>query len=248
MILLMGVTTVAMTAGCTITVKHSPTETSVSATTSAVPSATAPTAPPSITLARYNYQFNDPLTGTPTPSQRSATPRVLVVRMVNPDLAPSKPPPDASFALVFPLLPRPVACIQRVELQLLLLDGQGTGAQNPAATLVAYPSGLLSLAHGHYPSDPIWSSDFLVDKRPATFVDVGKTPGWVTFDITELYATWAQGGPFPNGRTIPSGTPLVVKIRPDTWALGPSFTRRFAALSAGPANAPRLRWTAKRDC
>jgi len=169
--------------------------------------------------------------------------------MLNPDLLSTEQAKQTqAFALVFPLLPRPVACIQKVELRLLLLDGQGTNAPNPAVTLVAYPSGLVSLAHGHYPSDPVWSSDFLLDNRPAAFVDVGKTPGWVSFDITALYTTWARGGPFPSGATVPTGTPLVVKIRPDTWLIGPPFTRRFAAISAGPATAPRLRWTALANC
>ncbi len=246
-----------MTAGCTITSNRSHTRTSTSATAFGPPSTAAPaTLPPAITLARYNYQF-DVRAGVPDnlPSEHSATPGALVVNM--PDF--TLPEPEqrrqilSSFALVFPLLPKRPACIKKVELQLRLLGGQGGTTSDRVVTVAGYPSGLVSLAQGHYPPDPTWSPDFLIGNRPRSVVDVGLVSGWVSFDITELYTTWAKGGPFPNGKTIRAGTPMVVKFRPPVYAPAPNggdvpFVRRFASISAGPANAPRLRWTALADC
>jgi hypothetical protein len=54
----------------------------------------------------------------------------------------------------------------------------------------------------------------LLDNRPngqGVRTDDGN---WMHFDLTELYRTWAEGGPFPSQeRTVRRGTPLVVDVR-----------------------------------
>ena len=78
--------------------------------------------------------------------------------------------------------------------------------------LAAYPSSMVSLASAR-PSTRV-GFETLLDNRPR---GVGVLTGdryWLHFDLTELYRTWAEGGPFPSlGRTVPRGTPLVVDVR-----------------------------------
>jgi hypothetical protein len=68
------------------------------------------------------------------------------------------------------------------------------------------------------------------------------------FDLTELYRTWAEGGPFPSqGRTVPEGTPLVVDIR--AADMGQQLSEaRVAPIGGDREAAPQLRWTATQDC
>ena len=71
---------------------------------------------------------------------------------------------------------------------------------------------------------------------------------WMHFGITELYRTWAEGGPFPSQwRTVPKGTPLVVDIRAAdlTQQL---FEARVAPIGGDREAAPQLRWAAASDC
>ena len=68
------------------------------------------------------------------------------------------------------------------------------------------------------------------------------------FELTELYRTWAEGGPFPSqGRTVPTGTPLVVDLRAANLAQQ-LFEARVAPIGGDRGAAPQLRWTATRDC
>jgi hypothetical protein len=143
--------------------------------------------------------------------------------------------------LVFPLIPKPVRCLQRVRLRLRVLGGQGTRAE-----LAVYPSALLSLGEGQRP-DPV-PLETLIDNQPRGLADVRLDVPWAEFDVTLLYRTWAGGGEFPSrGRSVPTGTPLVVSIRPPGWTSEDDFVREFAGAAAGRA-APMLAWTARGGC
>ena len=88
----------------------------------------------------------------------------------------------------------------------------------------------------------------LIDIRPRGEATVTADRAWMRFDVTELYRTWAEGGPFPSqGHTVEPGTPLVVDVRPDSFA-EPDVEVRFAPLDRDAGTAPQLRWTAERDC
>lgn len=178
-----------------------------------------------------------------------ATPRRLTVNLPDergPLASPTKPT-FSSFVLVFPLLPKPTSCVRSVDMQLRVLDGQG----GEGGTLAAYASKLLSLADGEL--GRVRSNGVYVGIRPRGIADVPPDPGWFSFDVTDLYKLWADGGPFPNGETVPHGTPLVVEVRPPSYTPASSgrdaaFVRHFAAVAAGRGSAPRLRWTALRNC
>jgi hypothetical protein len=78
--------------------------------------------------------------------------------------------------------------------------------------------------------------------------DVPLDVPWAEFDVTLLYRTWAGGVGFPSaGKSILTGTPLVVSIRPPGWTSEHDFVREFAGAAAGRA-APRLAWTASGVC
>ena len=71
--------------------------------------------------------------------------------------------------------------------------------------------------------------------------------GCIHFEITELYRTWADGGPFPSALAeVPEGTSLIVDVRATDYGQ-PLFEARIAPLGDREA-APHLRWTAARDC
>jgi hypothetical protein len=145
-----------------------------------------------------------------------------------------------NLVLVFPLLTARPRCVRQVELWLRVLRYQ------PQFHIAAYPSKLVSLASDR----PATRAGFeiLIDNRPRGDATVTEDRAWMRFDVTELYRTWAEGGPFPSqGRTIRRGTPLVVDVRPDSFA-EPYFEVRFAPLDRDADTAPQLRWTAARDC
>jgi hypothetical protein len=149
-----------------------------------------------------------------------------------------------NLLLVFPLLETPARCVRKVELWLRVLRfDQQFRYGDPE--IGAYPSSLMSLASARPATRAGY--DTLIDNRP---VGAGvRTPddAWMHFDLTELYRTWAEGGPFPSQeRTIPKGTPLVVDVRATDFGQQ-LFEARIAPL-ADPETAPHLRWVAARDC
>jgi hypothetical protein len=145
-----------------------------------------------------------------------------------------------NLLLVFPLLKARPRCVRQVELWLRLLRYQ------LRSHIAAYPSKLVSLASDRPAAEP--GFEILIDNRPRGDATVTDDRAWMRFDVTELYRTWADGGPFPSqGRTIRRGTPLVVDVRPDSFA-EPYFEVRFAPLDRDADTAPQLRWTAARDC
>jgi hypothetical protein len=145
-----------------------------------------------------------------------------------------------SLLLVFPLLRAPPSCVRQAELWLRVLRFDGY------PDLAAYPSSMVSLASAR-PSTRV-GFETLVDNRPR---GVGVLTGdryWLHFDLTELYRTWAEGGPFPSlGRTVPRGTPLVVDVRA-TDGGQPLFEARVVPLGGDRSTVPQLRWTVARDC
>jgi len=149
-----------------------------------------------------------------------------------------------NLVLVFPLLEAPPRCVRQVELWLRLLRfDQQFRYQDPQ--LGAYPSQLVSLASVH----PVSRVGFetLLDNRPSGSGERARDGSWMRFDITELYRTWAEGGPFPSQeRTIRPGTPLVVDVRATDFGQ-PLFEARVAPVRGDRSAAPQLRWTA-RDC
>jgi hypothetical protein len=150
-----------------------------------------------------------------------------------------------NLVLVFPLLRARPPCVRQVELWLRLLHfGQQFRYQDPA--LAAYPSQLVSLATDHPASRIGWET--LIDNRPSGTGSRTGDGNWMHFDITELYRTWAEGGPFSSlDKTIPRGTPLVVDVRATDFGQ-PLFEARVAPIGADRSTAPQLRWTAARDC
>lgn len=86
--------------------------------------------------------------------------RVFTVSKLSPPPETVQPFRSALTAvLVFPLVPKPAGCLQRVRLRLRVLGGRGPRAERPST-----PSALLSLAKGRRP-DPIpWET--LIDNRP----------------------------------------------------------------------------------
>ena len=58
------------------------------------------------------------------------------------------------------------------------------------------------------------------------------------FELTALYRTWAEGGPFPSlDRAVPRGTPLVVDVRATDWGQ-PLFEARVAPIGGDRSAAP----------
>ena len=143
-----------------------------------------------------------------------------------------------NLLLVFPLLKARPRCVRQVELRLLRYQ--------PRFHIAAYPSKLVSLASDRPAAEPGFET--LIDNRPRGDATVTADRAWMRFDVTDLYRTWADGGPFPSQlRTIKRDTPLVVDVRPDSFA-EPYFEVRFAPLDRDADTAPQLRWTAARDC
>jgi hypothetical protein len=97
--------------------------------------------------------------------------------------------------LVFPLLRARPACVHRVDLWLRLLR-----FEHPTRVpdLGAYPSKLTSLASAR-PSREV-GLETLVDNRPRGTGELTRDKAWVHFDVTQLYRTWAKGGPFGGDR------------------------------------------------
>jgi len=148
---------------------------------------------------------------------------------------------STNLLLVFPLLRAPPDCVRQVVLWLRVL-----ARDRRAGVIAAYPSLLVPLAAGRTVA-PV-GGETLVDNRPRGTGTLTGGGTWMRFDLTDLYRTWASGGPFPSRlRRIPRGTPLVVDIRPESFA-GPAYEVRFSPLGGDRQLAPQLRWRVARGC
>jgi hypothetical protein len=231
-----GVTVLALVAaGCTIRARPEPTATTgraqpVSSTAGAVAHGT--------TVARRAFTLvKDDQRARVGPARAGALP--LAVRPTGRDLDQA-----VNLLLVFPLLRAP-GCVRQVELWLRLLDFR-PGVRDVEPDLAAYPSQLVSLASDRLPGQ-VDSWETLLDNRPNGLGSRTADGAWLHFDLTGLYRTWAEGGPFPSQeRTVPRGTPLVVDVRAADLAQ-PRFEARVAPIGGDRTAAPQLRWTAS-DC
>jgi hypothetical protein len=225
----------ALATGCTVRARPEPAPTSTTARP--VVAATTTTAGPSVrgtTVAARAFTLARGWSGGPV---RPAGPGPLAVALRQVGELDAE---GVNLLLVFPLLKARPRCVRRVELWLRVLRHQ------PQFHIAAYPSGLVSLA-SERPTTRA-GSVVLIDIRPRGVATVTADRAWMRFDVTELYRTWAEGGPFPSQqRTVEPGTPLVVDVRPDSFA-EPYFEVRFAPLDRDAGTAPQLRWTAARDC
>jgi hypothetical protein len=222
-------------AGCTVRLRPEPAPTS--GTAPPVVAATTPTAGPSVRGTTVAARAFTLVRGWPGGPARPAGPGPLPVALRRVGELDAE---GVNLLLVFPLLKARPRCVRQVELWLRVLRYQ------PQFHIAAYPSRLVSLASDR----PATRAGFetLIDNRPRGDATVTTDRAWMHFDVTELYRTWAAGGPFPSQqRTVRRGTPLVVDVRPDSFA-EPYFEVRFAPLDRDADTTPQLRWTAARDC
>lgn len=150
--------------------------------------------------------------------------------------------PGRYAILVFPLLDTPVNCLRQVSVELYKSGGVGT-----LRGMSFYPSDEFDAAEyreGH----PIGATT-LIDSMPRG--DLLETPGrdvgWASFDVSELYVTWASGDPFPTSQEwVPKDQPVVLQLRPKVLDTGESA--RFVSSEGNGKRAPRLAWAAAEDC
>ena len=117
--------------------------------------------------------------------------------------------------------------MRQVELRLLRYQ--------PRFHIAAYPSKLVSLASDRPAAEPGFET--LIDNRPRGDATVTADRAWMRFDVTDLYRTWADGGPFPPSCAPSSGA------RRWWWTSGrtasPSRTSRSASPRSTGTPTPR---------
>jgi hypothetical protein len=235
-----GLTVLALVAaGCTIRVRPKPTATTVTARPVTV-ATTAGAVAHGTTVARRAFTLvKDDQGARVGPARAGALP--LAVRPTGGDFDQS-----VNIVLVFPLLRAAPRCLRQVELWLRLMDFRPE-VRDEEPDLAAYPSQLVSLASDRLPGQ-VDSLETLLDNRPNGLGSRTADGAWLHFDLTQLYRTWAEGGPFPSlDRTIRRGTPLVVDVRAADLAQ-PRFEARVAPIGGDRTAAPQLRWAVARDC
>ena len=228
-----------LAAGCTVRVRPEPPSTSKVAVAAGATSTTlGPATHGTTTAARAFVETRDWRGGRVRPASAGALP--LAMRRINSE----DPDRAVNLLLVFPLLRTPPGCVREVELWLRVLSfDHQFRYQEPQ--LGAYPSQLVSLATANPATRTAFET--LLDNRPTGFGYLTPDEAWMHFEITELYRTWAEGGPFPSAlRTVPQGTPLIVDVRATDFGQ-PLFEARIAPLG-DRETAPHLRWTTARDC
>jgi hypothetical protein len=152
---------------------------------------------------------------------------------------------NRTAVIVFTRSPSRVAgCVRRARLRVVVRHLRGFWPMG----LKAYPSAIFPLAHGLHVGT--WTGLDLLDTQPAG--DAANTPlpasGAVWCDITALYHLWESGQPFPSlGRSAPTGTALIVEVRP-----GEQFSSRATSsiILDGSASSrpPQLVLTVALDC
>ena len=232
----LGLAVPALAAGCTI--RALPEPTSTTAAPVAAPTTTVGTIL-GTTVAARAFLLDWDASGSPV-RPAPAGPLPVAHRPLAEELGEYR---SVNVVLVFPLLRPPPRCVRRVELWLRVLRFDHPQA---VPVLTAYPSWLTSLATDR-PTTRI-GDETLIDNRPRGTGTLTADRAWMRFEITDLYRTWARGGPFPSqGRAIEPGTPLVVDVRPEAWA-EPYVEARFAGLDKHRDSVPHLRWRVTRGC
>jgi hypothetical protein len=142
-------------------------------------------------------------------------------------------------ALVFPRPRIRPSCMTRATLELTITGGRHLGL----AELAVYPSDESNYLGFAQVANSELDLSRLVDNRPRGYVsDV--TTGRLRIDITDLYRTWAAGGPFPSqGTTVDRHWPLGVLVRPPAADDG-----SYDVLIANGRHAPHLHLVERRDC
>jgi hypothetical protein len=144
--------------------------------------------------------------------------------------------------LVFPVPEVGVQCVKSAAIRIFTKQGGGTFEY-----MSLYPS--IEFEAQNFRDGKSVGSTTLLDNRPrGDLVEPsGEGPGWVSFDILELYKTWVSGEPFPNSDVwIPEGQPLVLQLRPTALVRVKKTT--FLSSEAGRKTAPRLVWLATAGC
>jgi len=183
-----------MAAGCTVRVRPGPTPTSVGSRPVAAATTTT-TAPVThgVTVASRAFTL---IRGESRAQLGPAGPGALPVAVRGPD---EDDPDQVDLVLVFALTRTPPPCVRQVELWLRVVR---VDYPTREPDLAAYPSSLVSLASAR-PATRV-GFETLLDNRPRGVGSLTQDRDWLHFDITELYRTWAEGGPFPrwNGPSL----------------------------------------------
>lgn len=153
----------------------------------------------------------------------------------------------AGFAVVVFERPEiPVRCIRGATLEMYSFGGSASASDDTIA-LNVYASSLLG-AVDYREGDPYPRGETLIDNRPKGETLARASPGWVRWDVTDLYTTWLRGGPFPSlGKTVSRSAPVVLAVRPPTFTDPPSHLA--LASSESPTHLrPRLRIELSEGC
>lgn len=148
------------------------------------------------------------------------------------------PGPGDAALLVFPLIAGSPDCVATASLEVAIESA------TPATELGVYASGQFDTSV--LADATVVQGEVVLDRTspPLQFTD--GTPGRLTFDVTQLYRTWASGQPFANGQQVPPETPFTVVVRAtDEGAVGRAIV--MTASEAGDAG-PRLLWTGTPGC
>jgi hypothetical protein len=142
-------------------------------------------------------------------------------------------------ALVFPRPRLRPSCVTRATLELTVTGGRHLGL----AELAVYPSDESNYLGFADVANSGLDLSRLVDNRPRGYApDV--TTGRLRIDVTDLYRTWAAGGPFPGqGRTVNRHWPMGVVVRPPAADDG-----SYDVLIANGRRAPHLHLVERGDC
>ncbi len=144
---------------------------------------------------------------------------------------------EAAIVVSFPLIEGSPDCVQSARLELPVRNASPT-------EFAVYPSSLpdpATLADGAAaPGDPV----IAVDGPPLSFTN--GTPGRLTWEVGDLYRTWASGGQFPGGAAPPAGTDrFTLVVKPTGVEAGREVT--FASSETGESG-PTLAWTGLAGC
>jgi hypothetical protein len=127
----------------------------------------------------------------------------LTSRQESPDVV-------VTTVLAFPALPTPGRCLEHVRLSL------GPGKADNRIDVV--PSDALSLARRQVPDPAAAEPGHIVDNLPPAEVVPDTTD--LVFDVTEIARLWADGAPFPHGRSVPVGSRFVLMVRAPRYVAG----------------------------
>lgn len=149
-------------------------------------------------------------------------------------------------AVVFERPEIPARCVRGATLEMYSFGGS-TPASEERVELNVYPSFLLGAAD-YREGDPYPRDETLVDDGPKGETIASTSPGWIRWEVTDLYTTWLRGGPFPSlGQTVSKSAPVVLSVRPPTFA-DPRSHLALASVESPIHLRPRLRVELRDEC